>query len=531
MNRDRRRCFRPFLSPFIAVPLWLILSTVVAAAPARADRIDEAVAPVLVQSMLGKRHGSAFCLGDGSWAVTCHHVVAYALGDGARQVAHSVTLFSPWTGEAESARVVATDAAADLALLRLDRGGLPALPLASREAILGTAASRRPEGGAEAETRLAVAGYPPPAQLPSPEEVTRVRRNAGPLMVAGEAKGVPQFILKPLPDAGPGWSGGPLYLPESSAVVGVFHALIARKEEPEIFFPRAISALRIYSLLEQAGVKDFAPFVNPPAPAPAPDGAAEFFQREVRASVAAVMGHWDIAQSERRAQLKLRPGSARAQAGLAGALYALGKQDEAWSAWAESARLDPKRARTFFAWGSALEQVGRLDEAEERLRRAAELAPEEAEIQVGLAGLLQKRQKPEAALQALEKAVAAAPSHPFALGLKGAALVDGGKAEEGIAALRRAVALAAPTPLARSLRGTLVTALKKAGRLDEAETELRHAAGDGTEDALDYYYLAAFLLERGKRDEAREIVQRCLDLKPPAKIEAAARALLDRLAP
>lgn len=481
--------------------------------------------PVLVQSMLGKRHGSAFGLGDGSWAVTCHHVVAFPLGEEQQHVQRTVTLFSPWTGEAETARVVATDAAADLALLRLETRGLPALPLAPRQSVEALA-----ENLGRDDFRLALAGYPPPLRLPDPDEPITVRRNANALLAAGTAKGVPQFFLKPCPDAGPGWSGGPVYLPETNGVVGVFHALVARKSEPELFFPRATSALRIYSLLEEAGVKDFALFLNPPAPSlPSEATAAEFFRREMRASIAAQVGAWDVVQEERRAQLKLRPGSARAHAGLAGAYFALRKYEEAWAAWAQSARLDPRRARTFFGWGSALEQADRAEEAEERLRRAAELAPEDPDIQIGYAGFLQRRQKPQEALAALEKAVAAAPTHPFALGLKGSVLADLGRVEEGIAALRQAVALGVTTPLARSIRSTLVTALKKSDRLDEAEAELRRAVADGEEDALDHYHLATFLLERGKRDEARLHAQRCLDLRPSARVEAAARALLGRL--
>jgi tetratricopeptide (TPR) repeat protein len=503
-----------------------ILLTLSLAAPARADRIDEAVMPVLVQNLLGKRHGTAFGLGDGSWAVTCYHVVAFPLGDGEAHVQRTVTVTSPWSGNAETARVVATDAEADLALLRLEAAGLPGLPLAPRAEIEALV-----HGSEGEDERLAIAGYPPPPRLLTADMPVGVRRNAGPLMAAGEMKGVPQFILQKLPDVGPGWSGGPLYLPESRRVVGVFHALIARKTEPDLFFPRAISALRIWRLLEAAGVKDFRPFLDPPAP-PTPDASAEaLFRHEVRASLAAQAGQWDLAVSEREAQLKLRPGSARARAGLAGALFARGKQEEAWAEFAESARLDPQRARTFYGWASALEQAGRLDEAAERYARAVELAPEDPEIRISQAILLRRQQKLEAALAVLEKAAAAAPNHPLLLGLRGEILVETGKVDESLPGLRRAVRLGAAVPLARSLRSTLVTALKKAGRVDEAEAELRAMAGDGTGDALDAYYLAAFLLERGKREEARSEAQRCLDLKPDARTEAAARALLDRLAP
>ncbi|MBI3744868.1 MAG: tetratricopeptide repeat protein, partial [Chloroflexi bacterium] len=280
-----------------------------------------------------------------------------------------------------------------------------------------------------------------------------------------------------------------------------------------------------------AGVKDFAPLLNPPAPTPRVEDAEELFRREVRATLAGLSAHWSVAEEERRAQLKRRPGSARAQAGLAGALLGLGKREEALAAFAESARLDPGRARTYYSWGTALDQAGQLDEAEGRLRRAAELEPQDPEILIGYAGVLQKQKRLEDANAVIARAYAAAPTHPLARGLHGAALVDGGKKEEGIALLRDAVAWSHDTPFSRTLRTTLVDALKKAARWDEAETELRDILAANDDDPLSHYYLATFLNERGKRDDARRHAQRCLDLKPSSAVEAAARALLDRLAP
>ena len=63
----------------VAVACWLILLSLL---PARADRVQDAVVPVLVNSMLGRHHGSGFCIGDGSWVVTCHHVLNYAFTPG-----------------------------------------------------------------------------------------------------------------------------------------------------------------------------------------------------------------------------------------------------------------------------------------------------------------------------------------------------------------------------------------------------------------------------------------------------------------
>jgi tetratricopeptide (TPR) repeat protein len=486
-----------------------------------------------VTSLLGKHHGSGFCIGDGSWVVTCYHVLAYPLSAGKAYLPRTAMVILPWSGEVETAKVVATDPAADLALLGLEsRGGagsdpgsraldLPALPLAPREAV--EALERYRDGEAPA---LLVAGYPPPTRVPDADEAVAARTSDGVLFAGGRIQDVPMLVLKPGSAAGPGWSGGPLLLADTGAVVGVFHALVSLKSAPAIEYPRAISATRIYALLEQAGVKDFAPFLNPPAGQGTE--TAEAFRRELRATLAAWNARWPVAEEERRAQLKLRPGNARAQAGLAGALFAQGKREEAWSAFAESARLDPRRARTFLSWGVALEDAGSLKEAEERLRRATELAPDDPDAWISLATLLQKQHRGDDARAALARAVEAAPLHPLARGLHGASLVDAGKLEEGIPILRQAATDAQRTPFSRSLRTSLLSALKKAGRWEEAETELRQLVTDRPGDASAQYALAAFLEERGKHDEARQAAQRCLELKPDPALEAAARDLIEK---
>ena len=61
-------------------------------------------------------------------------------------------ILSPWSGEALKARVVATDPKADLALLKLEHGRLPALPVASAESSQATKLTAKTPG--ELSTRL-----------------------------------------------------------------------------------------------------------------------------------------------------------------------------------------------------------------------------------------------------------------------------------------------------------------------------------------------------------------------------------------
>src|SRR5438132_714399 len=73
---------------------------------------------------------------------------------------------------------------------------------------------------------------------------------------------------------------------------------------------------------------------------------------------------WDRAESERRAELLLRPEDPLAHLGLSLALMGQGHLEEALKEAETAASLDPKRASAPFQQGLILQRLGRLREAE-----------------------------------------------------------------------------------------------------------------------------------------------------------------------
>jgi tetratricopeptide (TPR) repeat protein len=475
----------------------LTLPTVARAAAA--PRVEDAVVSIFVSTLLSNGRGSGFPVGDGSWVVTCYHVVMQQVGDSKQLPVEQALVLSPWTGEPLKARVVATDPKADLALLKLERGRLPALPVAS-------AAQFNPATLSNETEKFTIAGFgQTSSHLETEPEVHTGKAPVEVLAVAEKAER--QVILfAPSQGAGPGWSGGPV-VNGHGQVVGVFRALVAQPQERDTWYPLATGVEPLRDLLKARGIGT----VPPAEPLPKRAAAASaLFQREFRGLVWGSGRHWDRAETERRAEVLLRPDSAIAHLGLSQVLLGQGRLEEALKEVDAAIALEPTRAGSFFQKGLILQRMERLPQAEESMRRALEMEPEGAERRIAFGSLLAAQGKMAEAVTVLRRAVELAPDHPLAHWRLGLCLLGDSKADAAVTALRRAVKLAETLPL-RTIRIDLALALQKAGKADEAEQELREIARS-EDDPSAQYQLAAFLAARQKSPEAREALQKCFTL-------------------
>src|SRR5436305_14950314 len=108
----------------VVVSGWALLALVIATgrpvSASPATRLEEAVVSIFVSTMLSNGRGTGFCVGDGSWVVTCYHVITQHVGDDQELSVEQALVLSPWTGEPLKARVVATDPKADPAPMTRD---------------------------------------------------------------------------------------------------------------------------------------------------------------------------------------------------------------------------------------------------------------------------------------------------------------------------------------------------------------------------------------------------------------------------
>ncbi len=236
-----------------------------AAAPARADIADTvaAIKPGVVGvgtfQPAGRPRanllGTGFAVLDGRYVVSCAHIFAKPL-DTEKKAVHAVFIGRDRQMAVRSARLVATDSARDLALLKIDGAPLPPLKLGD--------SARAREGW-----QLYFTGYPIGSVLGLNASTHRAglaaivpiftpmqsadQLNARALKQARDAYEV--FELDAI--AYPGNSGSPLWHPETGEVLGVLNSVYVKgAKEAALSAPSGISyaipAKYVRALLEQA---------------------------------------------------------------------------------------------------------------------------------------------------------------------------------------------------------------------------------------------------------------------------------------
>ncbi|MDO9386703.1 MAG: serine protease [Thiobacillus sp.] len=243
---------------------WTLI-LLVAALPAHADVADtlQSVKPGVVGVGVfnpsgrprANLQGTGFAVLDGTYVVSCAHIFAQPL-DSEKKETHAVFIGRDRQMTARRAKLIATDKARDLALLKIDGDPLPALTLGD--------SSRAREGW-----QLYFTGYPIGSVLGLNPSTHR----------AGLAAIIP--IFTPLPSAAqlnvrtlkqakdayevfeldaiayPGNSGSPVWHPDTGEVLGVLNSVYVKgAKEAALSAPSGISyaipVKYVHRLLEQA---------------------------------------------------------------------------------------------------------------------------------------------------------------------------------------------------------------------------------------------------------------------------------------
>jgi S1-C subfamily serine protease len=246
---------------------WLFLALMLAT-PARADVADtlQSVKPGVVGvgvfnpvgSPRAMLQGTGFAVLDGRYVVSCAHIFAKPLDPGKKET-QAVFIGRDRQMNIRAARVIATDKAHDLALLKIEGEPLPTLKLGDSD--------RAREGW-----QLYFTGYPIGSVLglnPSTHRAglaaiipiytplaSAAQLNARTLKQAKDAYEV--FELDAI--AYPGNSGSPLWHPESGEVLGVLNSVYVKgAKEAALSAPSglsyAIPVKYVHRLLEQALTK------------------------------------------------------------------------------------------------------------------------------------------------------------------------------------------------------------------------------------------------------------------------------------
>lgn len=133
--------------------------------------------------------------------------------------------------------------------------------------------------------------------------------------------------------------------------------------------------------------------------------------------------------------------------------------------------------RAYLAERSLKEQ--KFDQAAQQYRQMVDIAPKNPLLLNNLAWAMGK-QGDKGALQVIDKALAMTPNSPVLIDTLGTLQIQFGDAEKGIQNLRKAVSLGPKLP---QLQVSLVSGLIKAGKKDEARTEIEAALKTAPENS------------------------------------------------
>jgi Tfp pilus assembly protein PilF len=187
-------------------------------------------------------------------------------------------------------------------------------------------------------------------------------------------------------------------------------------------------------------------------------------------------------------------------------LHMAGRLAEAEQAYRQVLAVAPRHAEALHALGALALQAGRPDAADALLRQAIGLRPA-ASFQLTRAHALLALHRPDEAAQVCRAILRGQRNNAEAFQVLGHALSDSLQPEVAIDAYRSALAL---NPRLPDIRNNLGTALRQAGRLAEAEQELRQAPPEP--GAL--VNLSSVQKESGAFAEAEATLRRALAMAP-----------------
>ena len=200
-----------------------------------------------------------------------------------------------------------------------------------------------------------------------------------------------------------------------------------------------------------------------------------------------------------RRRLEKDPDDWFAHSGLANALSAQGRVEEALLQIRKAIRLRPRHPEVHYNLANTLMVQGRIGPAIAAYERVLALEPDHPKAHNNLAVAFQRRGQLERAVHHYREQIAASPMDALPRANLGAALLEQGRLEAADQEFRHALVLDPNSITALEGRGDLARAR---GRLKEAERRYRHALSLELEAPGAHYGLAVILLARGEQESA-----------------------------
>lgn len=192
-------------------------------------------------------------------------------------------------------------------------------------------------------------------------------------------------------------------------------------------------------------------------------------------------------------------------------------------------KASPKNMKARLAVGQWAMTTGRLDEAQKHAIAATQLAPQSTEAKLfrGTTALFQKDFA--AAESIFDAVVKQSPQNVVATNNLALALIAQQDATKSQRALEYAEANAKRFPQSPEIASTYGLVLYRLGKLQEAENTLRIAAQLAESDVDTAYIVASLAIDRGRKEEAKALLEKALKSPKPFMFRQEAEELLEGL--
>ncbi len=230
-------------------------------------------------------------------------------------------------------------------------------------------------------------------------------------------------------------------------------------------------------------------------------------------------GRVDEAAAQYQMALKLKPGYADAHVNLAVVLIQKGRFDEAITQCLEALRINPDHANAHMNLGVALGRKGRVDEAIGHLQKALQTGPDDVSAHNNLGTLLFRTGRVDEAMAQYQKALAIEPDSADAHYGLGNVFHQKRSTAEAIAEYQKALQIKPVNPeVQNNLAWLLATSSETSLRNGVKAVELARQANELTGGAspIVLHTLAAAFAEVGRFNDARQSVQKAIELAPAA---------------
>jgi tetratricopeptide (TPR) repeat protein len=490
---------KAFIRVFICACLLFSLSS--PANEVKPNLPQDSLVFIASSSPMGKRAGMGFTIGDGSLVVTAFHLVYEKSDLGEHQTAGIVTIFSPYLGDAATAKIVAADKQLDLAVLKTSWVGHPSLELSD-------ANSTASAGDME------IIGIPGIITNLLPDAKTgifKVEREKLPVDYVAVRQKNPRFIsLTGTGKLGEGWSGAPMLLPGSSKAAGCFTTLAGTKGK-EFIESRGPTMTCVKNLLEKSDEANSLKLA--PSLLDKPQDADAVFQNLIQSYSDYTAKKYESAFKNIKAVIDSRPRSVYVYALAANIVENMGNKEQTEQYYQKALDLNPNdlNLKLFYAQFLSDREPNKAVEILQEVWKSKELKPF---VVFFMFNILVKQGEFQKCTEFLQEALKVEPDNSYLWFNLGYCFYNSGKINEAIEPVKKAVEL---LPERGPFRGLLAQILEEAGRYDEAELHFRKLLEIEPGNPVVHMWLAEFLAKHRPAAVQEALKEAKISLELPEK--------------